>query len=499
MELLYGSDEDTLANGGTPPEFTGFLFTSAAKRVYDEGGFKPSMMLSPEAKRVTAETFRVLGTAISSHISHEIPDTGRHALENNAFIFSGLKTFHSLSEVGLSMLDAKGNIKPFGDFLKDVRGINAKYNKHYLDAEYHHAVRSVEMANKWILFQKDGDRYDLQYRTAEDSKVRSSHRPLDRITLPIDDPFWESYFPPNGWRCRCNVVQVRKGKYESTDPETAMSLGEDATAEPKQKMFRSNPGKSLKLFPDQHPYNKVPEEVKKIVAEQTQPLGTPKDVVDFINAREERRKWFERGFKKLEVTNKRGLNGATDMNGLIVLTQERMDGVLSGISKVRRGQEITVKEADAMATLWHEITHNRSKAGNTRMNRTQTKFMELANEFVARKTLPEFYEGLGGKIQYPEFMEDRRSTGYNSMVKCYDRLIELTGTDPVKVLDDVKAHLFNQPYDKQQNGLVTALYKNGAMTSDGRKLKKTELNKLVGGCLYGDATIDNIMKSFVVK
>lgn len=499
MELLYGNDEDTLANAGKPPEFADSLFTSAAKRVYDEGGVKPSLLLSPEARRVTAETFRVLDTAISSHIAHEVPETERHALENNAFIFSGLKTFHSLSEVGLSMLDAKGNVKPFGDFLKDVHDINAKYNKHYLDAEYHHAVRSVEMAGKWIQFRKDGDRYDLQYRTAEDSKVRSSHRPLDRITLPLDDPFWESYFPPNGWRCRCNVVQVRKGKFESTDPETAMSLGDDATANPKQKMFRSNPGKSLKLFPDQHPYNKVPEEVKKIVDEQTKPLGTPQDVVDFINAGEERRKWFERGFKKLEVTNKRGLNGATDMNGLIVLTKERMDGVLSGISKVRREQEITVKEADALATLWHEITHNRSKAGNTRKNRTQTKFMELANEFVARKTLPEFYEGLGGQMQYPEFMEDRASTGYNSMVKCYDKIIELTATDPVKVLDDVKEHLFNQPYDKQLKGLVMALYNNGAKTPDGRKLKQTELNNLVRGCLCGIATIENTMKSFVVK
>ena len=24
------------------------------------------------------------------------------------------------------------------------------------------------------------------------------------------------YYPPNGYNCRCTVVQVRKGKYEST-------------------------------------------------------------------------------------------------------------------------------------------------------------------------------------------------------------------------------------------------------------------------------------------
>ncbi|AGB29740.1 phage putative head morphogenesis protein, SPP1 gp7 family [Prevotella dentalis DSM 3688] len=499
MERLYGGDGDYLAKDGTPPDFNDSLFSDAARKVYEHGGFNPSMLLSPEAQRVTGETFRVLNTAISAHIDHVMPETERHALEHNAFIFSGLKTFHSLREVGLSMLDAKGNIKPFGDFLKEVTAINEKYNKNYLDAEYHHAVRSVEMANKWIQFKEDGDRYDLQYRTAEDSKVRTSHQQLDRITLALDDPFWESYFPPNGWRCRCDVVQVRKGKYPLSDPDMSLGLGDDATAEPKQRMFRSNPGKSLKLFPEQHPYNKVPTEVKKMVEEMPEPLKAPEEAVDFINASEVRKKWFERGFSQLIVTQRKGVNGYTDTKGLIAMTRERMDGVLSGISKVRTGQELTEKEADAMATLWHEITHNRSKPGMIRMGRDQTKFMELANEFVARKTLPEFYEGLGGKIQHPEFMNDRKSTGYNNMVNCYDRLIGLTGSDPGKVLDDVKEHLFNQPYDKQQDGLAMALYKNGAKLPDGRKLKKTEIKKLVKRCLFGNATIDNMIESLVVK
>ncbi len=110
------------------------------------------------------------------------------------------------------------------------------------------------MAVKWNDWQQDGDRYDLQYRTAEDAFVRESHRLLDKTTLPISDPFWQKYLPPNGWNCRCTAVQVRKGKYPLSDPALAMQRGNNSTSLPKQQIFRFNPGKSLQVFPPKHPY-----------------------------------------------------------------------------------------------------------------------------------------------------------------------------------------------------------------------------------------------------
>lgn len=265
VEGLYRDELLTLADDGKTPDF-GFdsrVFERAAEWVRERGGFTPSMLQEQPARDVIDETFRILGGAVSSSISEEMPAELTGLLENNAFIFSGLKTYHSLNEVGLSLIGDDGGIKPFEKFHEDVAKIDAKYNRNYLYAEYNHAVTSSQMAAKWHDFQQDGDRYNLQYRTANDERVREEHQRLHNITLPVSDLFWEQFMPPNGWNCRCVVVQVRKGRYPESDSQQAVGIGEEITEEPKKRIFRFNPGKELKVFPDKHPYNKAPQKAKE--------------------------------------------------------------------------------------------------------------------------------------------------------------------------------------------------------------------------------------------
>lgn len=184
----------------------------------------------------------------------EMSDLMRQRLTRSNYIFSGLKTFHELNETFPSLLDENGNKKTFERFLNDVRKIDETYNSNYLRAEYNFVQASAEMAAKWEKFMEDGDHYYLLYRTQHDDKVRPEHASLDRVTLPPTDSFWESYYPPNGWNCRCTVVQVLKRKYEPTPHDEAMSLGEDALQTDKKGIFRFNSGKEQKTVPDYNPY-----------------------------------------------------------------------------------------------------------------------------------------------------------------------------------------------------------------------------------------------------
>lgn len=213
--------------------------------------FQISILEEPET-----QNFIQTHAAILDSSFQQVPmsDIMRRRLQQSDYIFSGIKTFHELHEAFPSLIDENGTRKPFEQFLNDVQNIDQTYNRNYLRAEYNFCQASAAMAAKWEQFLQDGDRYNLQYRTAGDDKVRPEHAALDRVTLPIDDPFWRDYYPPNGWNCRCTVVQVRKSKYPVTPHDEAMQRGEEATGEDPRNIFHFNPGIERKTIPDYNPY-----------------------------------------------------------------------------------------------------------------------------------------------------------------------------------------------------------------------------------------------------
>ncbi|MCM1295692.1 MAG: phage minor head protein [Muribaculaceae bacterium] len=213
--------------------------------------FRVELVADPAVQQFIGTHASVLDSAFEKV---EMSDAMRRRLQRSDWVFSGMKAFHELNEAFPSLLDENGNRKSFERFLNDVQSIDKTYNANYLRAEYNFVAASAEMAARWESFMEDGDRYYLQYRTQRDDKVRPEHAALDRVTLPPSDSFWEEFYPPNGWNCRCTVTQVRKSKFEPTDHDEAMRLGDEALQRDTKGMFRFNPGKEEKSVPDYNPY-----------------------------------------------------------------------------------------------------------------------------------------------------------------------------------------------------------------------------------------------------
>jgi len=91
-----------------------------------------------------------------------------------------------------------------------------------------------------------------QYQTAGDREVRESHAAMAGRVYRADDPIWDVWYPPNGFRCRCTVTSLTKCQVESRGlrVETKMPYNVDLfTGEIKpifpDKGFSNNPAKDV--------------------------------------------------------------------------------------------------------------------------------------------------------------------------------------------------------------------------------------------------------------
>lgn len=53
-----------------------------------------------------------------------------------------------------------------------------------------------------------------QYNAVNDSHTRPSHLAMDGKVFPADSPVWNTWYPPNGFRCRCSITTLSKRQVE---------------------------------------------------------------------------------------------------------------------------------------------------------------------------------------------------------------------------------------------------------------------------------------------
>lgn len=110
-----------------------------------------------------------------------------------------------------------------------------------------------------------------QYDAVNDSHTRPSHLAMDGKVFPADSPIWDTWYPPNGFRCRCAVQTLSKRQVEERGltveekvPTAAeLSDGRFVNIMPDPN-FSSNPAK-VRFKPDLEGY---PESLKKAYQKQ---------------------------------------------------------------------------------------------------------------------------------------------------------------------------------------------------------------------------------------
>ncbi|GJQ23583.1 hypothetical protein BIY37_04735 [Candidatus Brocadia sapporoensis] len=92
---------------------------------------------------------------------------------------------------------------------------------------YRNNLQSAYMAGRYQAFMENvDDRPYWQYVAVLDGRTRPAHAQLHGKVFRYDDPFWNDFYPPIDWGCRCRVraldhenVQERNLRVEKTSPE----------------------------------------------------------------------------------------------------------------------------------------------------------------------------------------------------------------------------------------------------------------------------------------
>lgn len=167
----------------------------------------------------------------------------RHSNE----VFAAFKVHQMGEDMAAKLFDASGNLKSFDKWVRDVSSISSHQVGAWLRTEYDTAVIRAHAAADWQEFERNKDIFpNLRWMPTTSPEPESTHAAYWRmkLTLPVDDPFWNEHHPGDRWNCKCSL--------EATDEP--VNRPDDMEPTKPQRGLENNPGKDGRIFNDTHPY-----------------------------------------------------------------------------------------------------------------------------------------------------------------------------------------------------------------------------------------------------
>ena len=140
---------------------------------------------------------------------------------SRAFTVSGISREDLLDELCGSLFKALSEGQSFGSWKKDTQGVwyslgwTEKGRSFRLDNIFRTNLQTAYHVGRYAQMQRVKEsRPYWQYDAVNDSRTRPTHRAMDGKIYPADHPFWDTWYPPNGFRCRCGVRTLSERQVE---------------------------------------------------------------------------------------------------------------------------------------------------------------------------------------------------------------------------------------------------------------------------------------------
>lgn len=162
-----------------------------------------------------------------------------------AFGISGIAKGDELTTVFNALTAAIEKGISYGEFKKECAEIFARRGwtgkrEWRVQNIFRTNIQTAYNSGRWKEQKQLADTFPyLQYNAVNDRRTRPTHKAMDGKVFPIGHPFWDTWYPPNGYRCRCSTISLterqvkRMGlQVETDDPtDTAVSIPNPVTGE----------------------------------------------------------------------------------------------------------------------------------------------------------------------------------------------------------------------------------------------------------------------------
>ncbi|HGP4534249.1 TPA: phage minor head protein [Neisseria meningitidis] len=175
-----------------------------------------------ESKKVTAESYRNL---TASEIA-------------KVYTIARMTDLDMLNDIKTSMVESAKSGQSFDDWRKGI--LNLLGNKGWLHPNGHNGkdiidpatgevfgsprrletIYRTNMQTAYNAGQYQGYMANIDarpywmYDAVGDSRTRLAHSAIDGLVYRYDDPFWATFYPPNGYNCRCSVIALSERDVE---------------------------------------------------------------------------------------------------------------------------------------------------------------------------------------------------------------------------------------------------------------------------------------------
>lgn len=140
----------------------------------------------------------------------------REGMHARAFVVAGATKDDLLADFQAAIQKGIDEGTGLAQFRKDFDQIVAKHGWAYKGTRnwrskviFQTNLTMARAAGRWAQIQDvKKTRPWLRYVAVLDKRTRPDHRRWNGTVLPVDDDWWNTHFPPNGWNCRCTVQSL---------------------------------------------------------------------------------------------------------------------------------------------------------------------------------------------------------------------------------------------------------------------------------------------------